>query len=159
MAGSSGVSLVALLAAAISGCGPGSAGAAPTDIGGGTAGSPGGEPRIVRLTTTDAMRFEPDSVVVRLGETVRIVVHNAGAVIHDLTVGDLEAQERHEQQMRLFFDGSGSLEMRDHGIAVLVEPGETAELIVTFDQPGEVLLGCHVPGHWDARMRGVVIVE
>lgn len=151
--------LAVVLAVAIGGCAAGSRGAAPTDVAGGTSASPGDEPRVVRLTTTDTMRIQPSRVVVRLGETVRFVVHNPGTVIHDLTVGDLAAQARHEEQMRSFFDGSGSLEMRHHGVTVLVEPGATAEIVVTFDRLGDVLLGCHVPGHWDARMRGVVIVE
>lgn len=159
MGRSCGVSLAVLLVAAVGGCAAGSRDAAPTHLAGGAAASPRDEPRVVRLTTTDTMRFEPDRVVVRLGEAVRFVVHNPGTVIHDLTVGDLAAQARHEDQMRSFFGGSGSLEMRNHGVTVLVEPGETAELVVTFNQQGEVLLGCHVPGHWDARMRGVVIVE
>jgi uncharacterized cupredoxin-like copper-binding protein len=26
------------------------------------------------------------------------------------------------------------------------------------DEPGEMLIGCHVPGHWEAGMRGSLLV-
>ncbi|HET7677096.1 MAG TPA: plastocyanin/azurin family copper-binding protein [Candidatus Limnocylindrales bacterium] len=154
--GPSVVALAVLVAAAATSCAPDARSAAPAGPAGvtGTAGAP----RVIRLTATDAMRFEPDRVVVRAGETIRFVVSNAGSVIHDLTIGDEADQVRHEAQMRTFFGRQGPLEMRDHGTAVLAEPGGTAELIVTFETPAVVLMGCHVPGHWDARMRGTIIV-
>jgi uncharacterized cupredoxin-like copper-binding protein len=41
---------------------------------------------------------------------------------------------------------------------VTLEPGETAEVIATFDEAGDLMIGCHVPGHWEAGMRGTVVV-
>jgi uncharacterized cupredoxin-like copper-binding protein len=111
------------------------------------------------LTTTDELRFEPDHVVVRAGETVRFVVTNPGRVIHDLSVGDAVFQARHEDLMRTFFGAAAGPEMPGHGSAVLVEPGGTSELVHTFGAPGELVMGCHVPGHWDARMRGTILIE
>ncbi|HEX7173009.1 MAG TPA: hypothetical protein VF365_10425 [Candidatus Limnocylindria bacterium] len=29
----------------------------------------------------------------------------------------------------------------------------------TFDEPGELLIGCHVDGHYDAGMRGTFLAE
>ena len=37
-----------------------------------------------------------------------------------------------------------------------VEPGETAELTHTFDQPGQTLIGCHQPGHYTGGMKVTV---
>ena len=148
------VALAVLLSAMAVGCAPGARSAGPTA----PPAPSGGEPRVVRIATSDDLRFVPDRVVVRAGETIRFVTSNPGLVIHDLTIGDVAAQARHEAQMRTFFGRPGPLVMRGHETAVLVEPGATAQLVVTFGAPGTVLMGCHVPGHWDARMRGVVDV-
>lgn len=116
-------------------------------------------PRVVRLTTTDALAFEPDQVVVRAGETIRFVIDNPGMVIHDFTVGGAAVQAQHEEDMRTFFGAPGGSDMDDHSSAVLVEPGMTSELVYTFDSPDALLIGCHIPGHWDARMRGTISIE
>lgn len=42
---------------------------------------------------------------------------------------------------------------------VEVRPGETGELTVTFDKPGDVVIGCHQPGHYEAGMRATVAVS
>jgi uncharacterized cupredoxin-like copper-binding protein len=39
-----------------------------------------------------------------------------------------------------------------------VPPGKTRRLTWTFDEPGIVLYGCHVLGHWAAGMRGTIVV-
>jgi uncharacterized cupredoxin-like copper-binding protein len=39
-----------------------------------------------------------------------------------------------------------------------LEPGETGEIIMTFDAGGNTIIGCHVPGHWAAGMRQDVTV-
>jgi uncharacterized cupredoxin-like copper-binding protein len=31
-------------------------------------------------------------------------------------------------------------------------------LVYTFDQPGTLEYGCHVPGHYPAGMRGTIVV-
>jgi plastocyanin len=36
---------------------------------------------------------------------------------------------------------------------------QTEELGYTFDEPGELLIGCHVDRHYDAGMRGTIVVE
>lgn len=40
-----------------------------------------------------------------------------------------------------------------------LEPGGTGEVVVTFDAGGSTIIGCHVPGHWEAGMRLDVTVE
>ncbi|MEA2026476.1 MAG: plastocyanin/azurin family copper-binding protein [Chloroflexota bacterium] len=39
-----------------------------------------------------------------------------------------------------------------------LEPGVSVEVVATFDEAGEMLIGCHVPGHWEAGMRGTITV-
>lgn len=39
--------------------------------------------------------------------------------------------------------------------AMTVPAGETHELTRTFTEAGDILMGCHVPGHYAAGMRGM----
>lgn len=38
---------------------------------------------------------------------------------------------------------------------LVLEPGESGEVTMSFDDPGitSTIIGCHVPGHWEAGMR------
>lgn len=42
--------------------------------------------------------------------------------------------------------------------SVLVAPGESAEINYTFDETGDVLLGCHQAGHYDGGMVATITV-
>jgi uncharacterized cupredoxin-like copper-binding protein len=42
--------------------------------------------------------------------------------------------------------------------ALTVPPGATRRLTWIFDEPGIVLYGCHVLGHWSAGMKGTIVV-
>lgn len=99
--------------------------------------------------------FEPTSIEASAGETIRFVFQNAGAVDHDAFIGDARAQEDHGEAMASTHGGHGE----DSDAAVTVEPGETGELVHTFDEPGELLIGCHQPGHYEGGMRLSVNVQ
>ena len=119
----------------------------------GAAGSGDGK-RTVEITMVD-IAFEPATVEVAAGETVRFVFTNDGDVAHDAFIGDTAAQADHEQQMRDAEDDDSGM---DHGGgeddgAITVEPGDTAELTHTFGEAGTVEIGCHQPGHYDAGMK------
>lgn len=109
--------------------------------------------RTVEVKALDSLRFEPASVSVRSGEKVRFVITNAGKIAHEFVLGDEEMQMAHENQ-------AGAM---DHGMveamaAVKLAAGETEEVRVTFDEAGEVLYGCHEPGHYEGGMIGTVAV-
>lgn len=106
--------------------------------------------RTIEVTMTD-LAFTPTSITVADGETVRVRFTNDGALPHDAFVGDAEAQDAHGAEMAESAGGHGG-----HGAgaddAVTVEPGETGELLVTGTASGELLIGCHQPGHYEAGM-------
>ncbi|MBA2281894.1 MAG: cupredoxin domain-containing protein [Acidimicrobiia bacterium] len=110
-----------------------------------------GDVRTVEIDMADNV-FEPDSVDVNRGETVRFVFTNTGEVAHDAFVGDTAAQDGHEMDMR---EAEGDEHGSGHGDsgAVTVEPGDTAELTHTFDESGSLEIGCHQPGHYDGGMK------
>jgi uncharacterized cupredoxin-like copper-binding protein len=93
-------------------------------------------------------RFTPGSFSVEAGTTVQIVVRNTDPIDHELIVGDQAVQDRHEQ-------GTDA----KHGAI----PGEISApagtVVVTtyhFGRPGRFLFGCHLPGHWNYGMHGVI---
>jgi uncharacterized cupredoxin-like copper-binding protein len=114
---------------------------------------PAGGVRTIEVLATDALRFDPAAITVRAGERVRFVVQNTGTVDHEFYVGDETAQDEHEDEM------AGGGMMHDDPNGVEVPAGQTAELEMTFDAPVELLIGCHVPGHWPAGMKARLTVE
>lgn len=112
------------------------------------------EVREVSVTMTDELRFEPDALAVAAGETVRFVIHNAGVSDHEFLIGDEAAQAEFAAEM---VDGHDDAHAAEAGIAL--GPGETGEFTYTFDEPGELLIGCHEPGHYDGGMVGRITVR
>jgi uncharacterized cupredoxin-like copper-binding protein len=130
-------------------------------------------PRTVEVDMVDNA-FEPAEVDVAAGETVRFVFRNTGAVVHDAVIGDEAAQEEHEDEMRAAgaegtTTSEGDMGDMDHGptgegseggeggdggdeAAITVAPGEEGEIVHTFASAGELLIGCHEPGHYAAGM-------
>jgi len=114
--------------------------------------APAGEDRTIEVEMRD-IAFAPTSIDVRAGEKVRFVFRNTGQLTHDAFIGDNAAQEAHAREMRR---GHG-----DHGKgsnAVRVAPGKTAQLVHTFDRPGQILIGCHQPGHYTGGMKAAISV-
>lgn len=119
----------------------------------------GGDTRTVEIDMVD-IAFEPDTLEVEQGERVRFVFTNTGEVAHDAFIGDADAQADHEAQMRdsESDDDAHGGHGDDAEDAVTVEPGDSAELTYTFDDPGRIEIGCHQPGHYDAGMKVTVNV-
>lgn len=142
--------VVPLLTLAVAACGGGGGGHGDH---GSSAGSKA-PTRTVDVAMVDN-DFDPSSVQVAEGETVRFVFHNAGTGVHDAFIGDAAAQEAHEMQMRGMASGHG-----EHGpTGVEVPPGGTAELTYTFDKSGQLEVGCHEPGHYANGMKIDVTVS
>lgn len=126
---------------------------AMADSAAGQPGDPARATRTVNVTALDTMRFEPGKLKVKPGETLRIVVTNAGKVPHELTIGDRNAQLEHEQMMQRM----PGMKHDDPG-SVTLAPGETRTLVWQFGEAGTVEFACHAPGHYPAGMVSVVDV-
>lgn len=109
--------------------------------------------RTIDVTMRD-IHFDPAAVTVKAGETVTFVFHNEGDIIHDAFIGNEEAQEEHEEEMR---EGGGH-HGQDHQGGIRVEPGKTASITHTFGKAGTTFIGCHEPGHYAGGMKVTVTV-
>lgn len=101
--------------------------------------------------------FEGEPFEVPVGAPVTFRFSNTGALPHEAMFGSAHQQEEFAASGEghgRHGDGDGDGEQGHHGDvkAITVEPGETGEITVTFDEPGEVFMGCHIPGHFDAGM-------
>ncbi|MCI0584007.1 MAG: cupredoxin domain-containing protein [Chloroflexi bacterium] len=127
--------------------------------GAGATGSPSSPPTAspastrIEVTLSDDFTIEPASMTVPAGVPVTFVVSNAGAIVHEFLVGDEAAQAEHEQEM--LAGGMG----HDEPNGIAVDPGQTKELTVTFEEPGETLAGCHEAGHYAAGMKAPITVS
>lgn len=114
--------------------------------------------RSITIEMTDALRFEPDEIDVAAGETITFVLENTGSILHEFTIGDEEFQEHHEEEMAEMLE-MGQTMMVDEPNAISVQPGETRELTWRFtEEPGDLLFGCHEPGHYPGGMVGMIHV-
>lgn len=137
----------------------------------GTPGKPGHAVRTIAVTMTD-MAFTPPAITVKAGETVRFVVANQGAVLHEFNIGTPAMHAAHRQEMADLVDkgvltatgldhtkmghGTHGGMAHDDPNSVLVEPGRTAELTWTFPRAGTLEFACNVPGHYEAGMVGTL---
>ncbi len=115
--------------------------------------------RNVVIELDDSRRIEPANWQARQGEALRLIVVNTGQATHELAVGPARDIAAHANSM--IESGSGK---HDHGNAIAikavsVEPGKTATLLYTFDEPGEWAMACFEPGHYEGGMKGTVEVE
>ncbi|MGH8355234.1 MAG: cupredoxin domain-containing protein [Pseudomonas sp.] len=139
--------------------------------------------RTVEINLGD-MYFEPESVEVKAGETVRFLVKNQGSLLHELNLGTAAMHAKHRQEMlkmkqngmltstgmnhamsqmdhSQMGDGSmdhGQMMRHDDPNSVLVEPGKSAELTWTFTQATALEFACNIPGHYQAGMVGTLKV-
>jgi uncharacterized cupredoxin-like copper-binding protein len=117
-------------------------------------GDPSQVSRIITMTMSDAMRFTPDRIEVRKGETIRFVLQNEGQLRHELVLGEPEALRRHAAMMQMMPD----MQHSGPNMASLA-PGERGQLIWKFTHTGTVTFACLQSGHLEAGMRGAVAVQ
>ena len=110
--------------------------------------------RAIHVSMNDRMRFVPDSIAVKAGETVRLVVKNDGRQTHEFVIGTKKELDEHATLMKKFPNMQ-----HEEPYMVHVAPGKTGEIVWTFNRPGEFDFGCLIAGHYDAGMVGKIRVN
>jgi len=140
------------------------------------AGAPGNAADVSR--TIDVIMYdnyyEPESISVKAGETLRFNIRNEGTLVHEFNVGTAAMHASHKDEMMMMMQhgvlGASTIDMdaakamqasMGHGMhdepnSVLLEPGKTDEVIWTFPEDADIALefACNVPGHYEAGMQG-----
>ena len=109
--------------------------------------------RTITLDMTDTMRFTPDTLAVKEGETVRFVVRNTGRMLHEMVIGTPEELAKNAAMIAKF----PSME-HDEAYMVHVDPGKTGEIVWHFNRAGSFEFACLIAGHFEAGMRGTLTV-
>ena len=109
--------------------------------------------RTVTFSMADAMRFTPDKLDLKQGETIKFVIKNGGAVMHELVIGTKKELDEHAALMVKFPTMEHSEPYMAH-----VAPGKTGEIIWTFNKPGNFDFACLIAGHYQAGMVGKITV-
>lgn len=116
-----------------------------------------GEAKTVNRTITfdmsDNMRFTPDKIDVKQGETIKFVIKNGGKVMHEMVIGNKKDLDEHAALMVKF----PGMEHEEPYMAH-VSPGKTGEIVWTFNRPGTFDFACLIAGHYQAGMVGKINV-
>lgn len=126
----------------------------PTETSFGRTGNPKNITRTIEISMQDGLRFEPAHFTVREGDTVRLVVHNTGKMLHELVLGQTKDLDEHAALMKKF----PGME-HDEPYMAHVAAGKNSEIIWQFDKPGTIQFGCLIPGHYEGGMVGSITVE
>lgn len=110
--------------------------------------------RTVVVDMADTMRFSPASITVMQSETIRFVVKNSGNIKHEFVLGTARELKEHYAAMKKFPE----MEHAEENM-VTVAAGQTGEVIWKFTRNGTVNFACLQPGHYDAGMKGRVMVK
>lgn len=111
--------------------------------------------RTITIEATDDMAFDPSTVEVSAGEVITFEVANVGLLPHDFTLGDEDAQQEHAEEMAEMDEEMAHAAPN----SMTIDAGQTASLTWQFTEGGEVLYGCHQPGHYESGMVGSVEVS
>lgn len=109
--------------------------------------------RTVTLSMTDNMRFTPDKLSFKQGETVRFVIQNQGKLLHELVIGTKQELDAHAAMM-VKFPGME----HDEPYMAHVPAGKPGNLVWTFNRAGEFDFACLIAGHYQAGMVGKITV-
>jgi len=119
----------------------------------GVEGDPKKASRTIAISMDDSMHYSDSEIRVTKGETVTFVITNKGKLMHELVIGTAEELQRHAELMRKNPDMEHEEPYMAH-----VKPGATERMTWRFTRPGTFQYGCLVAGHFEAGMKGTIVV-
>jgi Uncharacterized copper-binding protein len=102
------------------------------------------QPRLVEVDASDALKFDPAEVSLAKGETVTFLLTNLGTVTHEFAIGPAGKVDADEIDGTIVKEAD---EIAGHHLKTVT---------YTFDGAGPFAFACHVPGHFEAGMRGTI---
>ena len=109
---------------------------------------------MINIVMTDNMRFTPDKIEVKSGDTVKIVIKNEGKMLHEMVIGTRKELEQHAALMLKFPDME-----HDEPYMAHVPAGKTGQLVWRFNRAGDFEFACLIAGHYQAGMKGTIKVN
>jgi uncharacterized cupredoxin-like copper-binding protein len=109
--------------------------------------------RTITLTMGDNMRFSPEKLEIKQGDTILFVVKNQGKQLHEMVIGTKKELDAHAALMVKF----PNME-HDEPYMAHVAAGKSQNLIWTFNRAGDFDFACLIAGHYQAGMVGKITV-
>lgn len=119
----------------------------------GRAADPKKAARTITVAMSDEMRFTPAEITVKKGEIVRFAVKNNGKVMHEMVLGTMKDLQEHAELMKKH----PGME-HDEPHMAHIAAGKSGEMGWRFTKAGEFHYGCLIPGHFEAGMKGRILV-
>ncbi len=110
--------------------------------------------RTITIAMTDNMRFTPERIEVKQGETIRFIVKNNGKVMHEMVIGTPAELAKHAELMKKH----PNME-HDEPYMAHVAASKQVDLVWQFTKAGKFEFACLLPGHFEAGMRGTITVK
>ncbi len=115
-----------------------------------------GEPRVIDITI-DGYHFVPDHFTVRVGESVRFRITNPDTIGHELYLGTIEEQA--DRRIAGVPTPSEESAVTHFGYGIYLPARSGGEFSYMFSSENDLLIGCHLPGHWEEGMVATIDVE
>ncbi len=100
------------------------------------------------------MSYSPSEIRIKRGQTVRFQVVNHGALDHELVIDTIAGNQKHKLEMEKHPDME-----HDDPNAIRLKPHKDGTIVWQFTRRGTFEYACLIPGHYDAGMKGKIIVE
>ena len=125
--------------------------------------------RVVKVVMHDNY-YEPSSLKIKAGETIKFELVNAGELVHEFNIANKMMHMKHQPQMEkmveneiLFADSIDKNKMKkmakidksmghSHSNSVLLEPKQKGDIVWKFDNAVNIEIACNVPGHYQVGM-------
>jgi uncharacterized cupredoxin-like copper-binding protein len=100
------------------------------------------------------MSFAPVRIEARKGDQIKFVLRNEGQLEHEFLIDSVANNQKHKAEMEKMPDMD-----HEEPNGARVKPAARKELIWRFTKPGTFEFACLIPGHYEAGMKGVVVVR
>ena len=125
--------------------------------------------RVVKVVMYDNY-YEPSSLIIKAGETIKFELVNAGELVHEFNIANKMMHMKHQPEMEkmveneiLFADSIDKNKMKkmakidksmghSHSNSVLLEPKQKGDIVWKFDNAVNIEIACNVPGHYQVGM-------
>jgi uncharacterized cupredoxin-like copper-binding protein len=124
----------------------------------------------IKWSMTD-YAFKPQQTKLKVGVPVKITVTNDGKEEHEFYVYETPKTEPKDWEehaiTNTFFKDTGEVKVYANGVKVaghsmfefVLQTGQNLRLEFTPTRKGTYQIGCHLPGHYENGMKGVLVVE
>ena len=121
--------------------------------------------------------FSINAINIKNGEIIEFYLKNTGENVHEFNIGtDIVHRAHQEELLKLVREGVVTrTDVHDHAkhvhgrsgpgphhkepSSVLLEPGDTAEIVWRFNTNTELSFACNMPGHFERGMVGAIRID